>query len=415
MNSEYRFGDEIRREWRVLVATIMGMSCAIATLGLPYSIGVMIEPLRREFGWSLAQIMGVQPIVAVSVVLMSAVVGYWVDQRSARPLIIASHIGFGSSMAALGLFTHSIWSFYGIYCIAALLGGGMLAVSYMKMVVPRFDRERGLAVGISLIGSGLSSFLYQPQLVRIVDHWGWRAGYVAIGLLILLVALPVALAWARDPPRTMAAVDAKILADQLPGLSLGQALRGYRFWVLFGIFFLFSGGITGVLNNFVAILTELGYSRSAAGDTAGMVFGLSLILGRIFIGLMLDRIWAPLVGCVFFLASATGIALLGQPGFGPGSHSFFIALCGLAAGAEVDLMAYLVSRYFGVRELGKIYGGVYIAFAMGPGPLVPAFGWLRDTTGSYQTGLLWVGVSLGCAGLLLLTLGPFPAAFRPQR
>ena len=63
MNSEYRFGDEIRREWRVLVATIMGMSCAIATLGLPYSIGVMIEPLRREFGWSLAQIMGVQPIV----------------------------------------------------------------------------------------------------------------------------------------------------------------------------------------------------------------------------------------------------------------------------------------------------------------------------------------------------------------
>jgi predicted MFS family arabinose efflux permease len=238
---------------------------------------------------------------------------------------------------------------------------------------------------------------------------------VAISLLILLVALPVALAWARDPPRTMAAADAKILDDKLPGLSLGQALRGYRFWVLFGIFFLFSGGITGVLNNFVAILTELGYSRSAAGDTAGMVFGLSLILGRIFIGLMLDRIWAPLVGCVFFLASATGIALLGQPGFGPGAHSFFIALCGLAAGAEVDLMAYLVSRYFGVRELGKIYGGVYIAFAMGPGPLVPAFGWLRDTTGSYQTGLLWVGVSLGCAGLLLLTLGRFPAAFRPQR
>ena len=415
MNSGYRFGDEIRREWRVLVATIMGMSCAIATLGLPYSIGVMIEPLRREFGWSLAQIMGVQPIVAVSVVLMSAVVGYWVDQRSARPLIIASHIGFGSSMVALGLLTHSIWSFYGIYCIAALLGGGMLAVSYMKMVVPRFDRERGLAVGISLIGSGLSSFLYQPQLVRIVDHWGWRAGYVAIGLLILLVALPVALAWARDPPRAMAAADAKILADQLPGLSLGQALRGYRFWVLFGIFFLFSGGITGVLNNFVAILTELGYSRSTAGYTAGMVFGLSLILGRIFIGLMLDRIWAPLVGCIFFLASATGIALLGQPGFGPGSHKFFIALCGLAAGAEVDLMAYLVSRYFGVRELGKIYGGVYIAFAFGPGPLVPVFGWLRDTTGSYQAGLLWVGVSLGCAGLLLLTLGPFPAAFRPRR
>jgi predicted MFS family arabinose efflux permease len=414
LNNEYRFGDEIRREWRVLVATIMGMSCAIATLGLPYSIGVMIEPLRREFGWTVAEIMGVQPIAAVSVVLMSAVVGYWVDRRSARPLIIASHIGFGSSMVALGLLTHSIWSFYGIYCIAALLGGGMLAVSYMKMVVPRFDRERGLAVGISLIGSGLSSFLYQPQLVRIVDRWGWRAGYVAIGLLILLVALPIALAWARDPPRTMAAADAKILEDQLPGLSLGQALRGYRFWVLFGIFFLFSGGITGVLNNFVAILTELGYSRSAAGDTAGMVFGLSLILGRIFIGLMLDRIWAPLVGCIFFLASASGIALLGQPGFGPDSHRFFIALCGLAAGAEVDLMAYLVSRYFGVRALGKIYGGVYIAFALGPGPLVPAFGWLRDTTGSYQTGLLWVGVSLGCAGLLLLTLGPFPAAFRPR-
>ena len=415
MNSEYRFGDEIRREWRMLIATMLGMSCAISTLGLPYSIGVMLEPLRQDFGWTVAQVMGVQPIVAVSVVLMSAAVGYWVDRRPARPLIVASHVGFGCAMIALGLFTRSLATFYGIYCIAALLGGGMLAVSYMKLVVPRFSRERGLAVGIALIGSGISSFLYQPQLVRIVDRWGWRSGYVAIGLLILLVALPAAIAWARDPPRASAVGATNIPLGNQPGLSLAEALRGYRFWVLFAIFFLFSGAITGVLNNFVAILTDLGYSRTAAGYTSGMTFGLSLILGRVFVGMMLDRIWAPLVGCVFFLASAVGIALLGQPGYGPAAHIVFIALCGLAAGAEVDLMAYLVSRYFGVRGLGKIYGGIYIAFALGPGPLVPVFGRLKDLTGSYSLGLLCVGVSLGLAGLLLLTLGRFPPAFNPHR
>jgi hypothetical protein len=85
-----------------------------------------------------------------------------------------------------------------------------------------------------------------------------------------------------------------------------------------------------------------------------------------------------------------------------------IALGGLAAGAEVDLLAYLVSRYYGLRHFGRIYAAVYVAFALGPGILVPLFGRLRDVSGSYAAGLAAVAAGIGLCGALLLTLGRYP-------
>ena len=88
-----------------------------------------------------------------------------------------------------------------------------------------------------------------------------------------------------------------------------------------------------------------------------------------------------------------------------------VFVAGLAAGAEVDLMAYLASRYFGLREFGRIFAALYVGFALGPGVMVPLFGRLRDLSGSYDSGLYMVAAGIALFGVLLLGLGPYPSQF----
>jgi MFS family permease len=403
---------EIRREAGAIFASTLGLSCAISTLGLPYSIGVMVEPLKREFGWTLSEIMDVQIIVAAAVVIMAAAIGHAVDRYGARRIILGSQLGFALGMAALGAFTTSLLLFRVIYGLTALAAGGTIAVTFMKLLTRRFDRDRGLALGIALAGTGLSSMVYQPLLTEVVDRFGWRWGYALIGVLTMTLAWPAAYKWLHDLPANSAVGVEQAQRDSI-GHSLAEALRSWRFWILFFVFFMFSGAITGVLNNFVPILTEQGYPRLEAAAIAG-TFGIAVVVGRIFIGAMLDRWWAPMVGFAFFVPSALGMALLGQPGFETWLRIAFVALAGLAAGAEVDLMAYLVSRYFGLRAFGKIYGWVYVGFALGPAALVPLFARARDASGDYALSLIGVGGVLLGSAVLLLLLGRYPPQYQAQ-
>jgi MFS family permease len=401
---------EIRAQFGPIVASMIGLACGVATLGLPYSIGVFTKPLQAEFGWSITEIFLVQPIVTAAVVLMSFWLGRVVDRGGARRAIILSQLGFGLGLAAIGLFTESLLSFYVLYGLMALAAGGTLAITFMKLLTARFDRDRGLALGLALCGSGFTSFVIQPMyLAPIVQAYGWRAGYVAIGLLPIVLALPATLLWLRDAPAAVVATPAS--GARLPGMSLGAALRDYRFWALAGVFFLFSAAVTAVLNSFVPILMDKSYDAVTAARIAG-TFGLAVIVGRVGIGWLLDRLWAPGVGCAFFLASALGMALLSLPAQSTPLTLLYVALAGLAAGAEVDLMAYLVSRYFGLLDFGKIYAGIYVGFALGPGLLVPAFGWAHDRYASYAPGLLGVAVTMLLSGLVLLTLGRYPPSLR---
>ena len=408
---------EFRGQAGPIFACMLGLACGIATLGLPYSIGVFIPHLRAQFGWTFTQILLVQPIVTVAVVAMAATIGWIVDRHGARRPIIVSQIGFGLGLCAMGAFTQSLFSFYLLYFLTALAAGGTLAITFTKLLSARFERRRGLALGLALSGTGLCSFLFQPYLAWVVAHYGWRVGYFAIGLLPICLALPATLIWLHD-----AKPDARKLRDDpkqppamaLRGIPLQQALHDRRFWALAVVFFLFSGVITGVLNNFVPILIEKGYAPMRAAEIAG-VFGLAVIVGRIGIGALIDRYWAPLVGLCFFVPSAIGIALLAGPAQGTLLTIFCVALAGLAAGAEVDLMAYLVSRYFGLLDFGKIYAAIYVGFALGPGLCVPLFAWSRDHYGSYSVGLYGVASGMLLATLVLMMVGRYPDEFTPAR
>jgi predicted MFS family arabinose efflux permease len=214
------------------------------------------------------------------------------------------------------------------------------------------------------------------------------------------------------PAGDLEAVAWKLPNLDLPGLTGLEALRSVRFWCLAFSFFILSGTTGGVISHLVPLLGDRGLSPETATGMMGIA-GIALIAGRLLAGLLVDRIHAPYVALVFFLAPLVGIAVLLST---PGSERAGIgtALVGLGVGAEVDLIAYLLSRYLGMRSFGEIYGYFFSIFMLGAGLGPLAMGVSYDRTGSYKLILLCFTVALALASPPMLRLGAYAYPSLPE-
>jgi MFS family permease len=192
----------------------------------------------------------------------------------------------------------------------------------------------------------------------------------------------------------------------VPGMTAREAATGsFRLWFIGLAVFLVAISVNGTISHVVPILTDRGIPTHLAA-LALSISGLALIGGRIVSGFLLDRLFAPYVAASFFLVPLVGISLLAS-NWG-GMIPLVAAMClGLGVGAEIDIMAFLIGRYFGLRNFGEIYGymvGLFV-FGSGLGPLV--MGICFDKTGSYKLAFGVSIVALAVASFLISRLGPY--------
>jgi hypothetical protein len=127
------------------------------------------------------------------------------------------------------------------------------------------------------------------------------------------------------------------------------------------------------------------------------VYAAGLLLGRLATGFSLDRLPIPLVAAPMTLIPAIGIVLLLFPTLSFAMAAAAVLMLGLQQGSEVDLIAYIVSRSFGVEHYGTIYGAVGVAGAVSTAASFVFFGKVHDFTGSYDIALS-VGALAFCIG-----------------
>ena len=160
----------------------------------------------------------------------------------------------------------------------------------------------------------------------------------------------------------------------------------------------------------IPLLGESGYSVSEAATYAGLI-GIMVIVGRIVVGVLMDHFWPPLVASLIFAPSALACFLLTINGVSPAAVVVSVLLIGLVAGAEYDVIAILVSRYFGLRHFGAIYSWVYLVFISATVAAPFVYGTAYDVFGSYDIPLFVTGVLIIISSIALLTLGPIPKAY----
>jgi MFS family permease len=396
---------EFRRSGAVVLCAMFGIAFGLAPMGLTYTIGVLLPALTDEFGWSRGEVLNVSLVMLVGLVPMSYAVGWITDRYGIRRVVLLSQLGLGAAFALLGLLTDRLSVFYALYFVMAVLAAGTLPITFTKAITGWFVERRGLALGIALSGTGLAGFFVPIYTGWWVEHHGWRAAYFALAALPIGVALPIAWLALREPPEQSVTVDASVTAPA-HGLELVEALRGRRFWMMAVAFFGISAAVSATITNLVPLLRDDGATPARAVELASLI-GLSVIVGRVAVGLLVDRFWAPAVGAAFLLPAAFGLYLLAGGGLSEPEAAACIVLVGLAVGAEIDLNAYLVSRYFGLRAYGRVYGLQYLLLAIGAAAGTPLFGWSSDRLGSYDAALYAGALALVLGTLLILLLGRY--------
>jgi MFS family permease len=408
-----------QNRWWVVVGSFLGLVVSAAPVATN-TIGTFIKPVSSDLGWTRSQVTLGLAISGFTMALGSVILGRLMDRYGIRPVTLASVVGFGVSMAAIGFTPRSLTTFTVLYAVQGFFSAGIAPLPYAKSISGIFDRERGIALGIAIGGVGIGTVLVPQYAQTIIGMWGWREAYVGLGLLHLIVAFPAVLFLIKEPgygrPAQGTAVKKGPAASALsgiPGKTVGEALMDPAFWLILIPFITTGAILVGLNGTIVPMMTDLGMSVRLA-TTAVSVLGIATIAGRIFSGWLLDRIFAPYVTIMFLLVPFIGVLAFG------GGLSFglpFIAafLIGLGIGGELDLMAFLISRYFGLRYFGALYGlltGVFYIGAKG-GPFLVNV--IFEKTGSYHLVLVIAGIIMPLASLMIWRLGPYvyPVAHEP--
>lgn len=392
---------EFRRGWMILVASFLGV--AVGLTGLPfYSYGLFAGELEAEFGWSRSQTQLPMLFQTCGLLVMLPVVGWACDKYGARPVALLSMVGFAIAFGALTLLGPNVEQFFLTVFFVGLLGAGTTPVTWTRAINAAFNRNRGLALGITLTGTGVTAFVVPILATQVIDNHGWRTGFLALAALPALLGIPIVAMMFRENDSD--ASTAKVLAT---GLSLREGLRNYRFALIAAAFLVISFGIGGAIPNLFPLYREAGFSSDAAAGILSLI-GLSVIAGRLVTGMLLDRLWAPGVATFLMCLPAMSCYLLTTGSISGTDAVVSTVLLGLAAGAEFDIIAYLASRYFGMRSYSKLYSYLYIAFAVGAAVAPGLFGQVYDSQGSYDMILRISAALFLLGGLSLLGLGSYP-------
>jgi MFS family permease len=390
-------------KWWIVFGATLSMLVAQGPV-IVFTLGLFIGPVSDEFGWDRANISLAGGAAGLCSALAVPIVGVLMDRWGVRRVLIPAIVAFGASVALIAVSPNSLPVFLALYAIAGVAGAGQGPLGYAKSVASWFDEKRGLALGLTMAGIGIGAALMPQYAQFLIGTFGWRAAYVGLGVLIIAVALPSVIFFVRDPQVASASFES---ADRpsfrgMPGLEVSEALKDFRFWLLATVLLIVSVVTNGVVVHTVPILTDHGYAPNQAAALM-IAVGLSTMAGRLLSGYLVDNVFAPYVAAFFFLLPSLGLYFLGSatlPIVG-------IISIGLASGTEVDMIAFLTSRYFGLRRFGQLYGLLFAIFTAGPaiGPYLMGLSFVR--LHSYAPALILFSLALGIASALVLCLGPY--------
>lgn len=390
------------RGWQIVLSSLLGIGLGLSPMPW-YTMGVFAPELSKEFGWRIDQIMFGLTMTTLMVLWAGPAVGLLAKRVGVRPVALASIVLFSLSFMALGLNQGSLTQFYITFSLVAILGAGTLPITFTRAVNGWFDRQRGLALGLSLMGTGIFGFFSKGLTAELIEQFGWRGAYVGLGLLPLLIAAPTAWFLFHDESAPTAEGAPPVTPG---GMSVSGTLADWRFWLMGAGFFLVSLALGGIGPNLEKILTTNGMDLAVVLQLTALI-GLSALAGRVVGGWLVDRFWAPAVAFLILAAPAISCWMLAHAALDVTMAAGAILLIGFALGVEYDLMAFLLARYFGLKNYTVSYGILYVFFSLGAGfgPLFYARAFVSD--GSYAPSLTITAFALIAVAASFLLLGRY--------
>jgi MFS family permease len=388
--------NEFGRGWTIVLASIIGVYASLATLPF-YAIQNLFKPLNDAFGWGRADISIAITLMGVANLFTSYIAGRITDKYGSRPVALVSGILLAISLFLITLNNGNLKQFWLSYFLMTIAAAGTLPLTYTRTVNQWFDKSRGLALGLTLLGTSFAAMTLPPLYKMGIDAYGWKGVFYVAIAIIIVAWLPSFLLLFKD----RSASDQAAAQQLATGMSLGEAASTATFWKMGIAFFLVTFAMSGIAIHIVAMMGDNGVARDQAVKIASLI-GVSLLVARLTVGYLIDKMPAQPIAAACFAIPAIGCYLLMGGGHGPAMVA--VILVGVALGAELDLIAFFTSRYFGMKNYGRIYGWQYVFYTLGAGISPLAFGIAYDKLGSYDPVLIASAIGLVIAGGLMLTM-----------
>lgn len=338
------------------------------------------------------------------------VIGILSDRYGSRRMILIGVVALALVLAGFSL-VQTVFHLYIASVLLVVLGAGTGPITYTRIIAAWFDKRRGLALGIALIGIGVGGALAPIVSQALISEYGWRTAYKYLGLIVFVISFPPLFLILRDrPPKALnqestdqAAVQEASAEDE--GFLVRQAIRTKEFWLLATGFLMVAMGNSGGLVHLSPLLTDAGLTPERAALYAGLM-GVGVIIGRAAGGYLLDIFHAPYVAICFLIGPFIAYAYF-QSGIDPNWAFVPVLLFGIGMGAEFDVIPYLITRYFGLRNFGIIYGINISTFSIGTGlgPAIMGFGY--DHYGNYDKSIMVAMGALIIGSILISRLGKY--------
>ena len=391
---------ELRKEGVLTTfGSVVGLAFGPSVIAI-LAISPFIPPIEQEFGWSRVQVSMAATIVSYMVVLVSPLQGLLVDRFGPRKVILTSIPLFSLGLASLYFLPNSLPVYYTIWVLIPLLSIGLWPLGYLQAVSQWFEKKLGFALGCANAGIGVGSTIVPLIIATIMAVYDWRTAFLGLAAIVLFITWPVTYFTIKEPLTN----DDHRANQATLGTPFKTATREPVFILLCVAFFLLGLTATSLVTQQVPLLIEAGWTQTEASFVQAL-FGFSLLFARVFIGFIIDHVFAPHVMQVVSIGGALACILYAVY---PQAGIVSAMLLGFLLGAEFDVLAFLIKRYFGNIAYGRLYGVIFGVFYLGSGLGILGLSSSHQVFGDYDTGLfIAAGILLSC-----VVLNAFLPAYR---
>ena len=376
--------------------------------GAHIAFGVFFKPVLSDFGWTRAMTSGAFSLSMVVSALLGIVTGGLTDKAGPRIVLSFCGILFGLGFLLMSQIS-AVWQLYLFYGV--IIGAGISGAwnPIMSTIARWFTNRRSLMTGIVQTGVGIGGMSISLVATQLILAYDWRASYIILGSIVLVVSVLTAQFLRRDPAQMGQVPYGKNQGEQrskseTEALSLREAVCTRQFWFAFGIEFCFGVSAFAMLVHIVPHSIELGFSPASAAGILATMNGAS-IAGRLVLGGAGDRIGNKQVFIIGFALMSAALFWL-VPAREMWKLSLFAVVFGFGWGGCAASESPLAAKLFGLNSHGLIFGVLIMGYKIGAaiGPLL--FGYIFDVTGSYQIAFLG-GAAITILGLIVAaTLRP---------
>ncbi len=355
--------------------------------------------------------------LAVSLTLFAGscfapLMGFLIDKFPVRNIICLASLWMAAGYLMLGQ-VESYWMFMAVlipFQGLAWLGVGPLV--HTKLMVNWFTRNRGMALGIAIMGISVAGVITPLGNAYLAQTIGWRSSYQIYAALLVFLVVPVTLWIVRQKPSDIGQLpDGDVqpvgkVAPVAPVVEQGviatykEFLSSKAFWSVVLTFGLMNGVYSAMATHLPTYVTTELSLELYDGALLLTVAGGFAIGGKIVFGWMMDQLAAKITvmcGVAAYLTSTLLLIFV---------EAYFGLLCaaamfGLGFGGMIPVRSVLISRLFGVAKFSRVNG--LLSFFIAPATFwVLITGAIVDMTGTYGTAFKVWFVSFLLAGLVSL-------------